>query len=255
MYATAKEAGRILMVSQTARWSANAIAAKRLAEAGELGEIYYAETAAMRRRGTPQWGQFHIKGASGGGPVYDLGVHILDALLWIMGSPRCVAVSGMTYTKLANQEQQLITSLAASGAPIGVYDPRPFSRQEFDVEDMAVGFIRLEGGATVSFRTSWAANVPDGTGGTLLVGTKAGMRLRPLTLYGALGDYQADMTPLIPKFPDIPFYGHWLAAEHMVKVVRGEEQLVVKPKEVLNVIRALDAMYRSAESGREVRLD
>ena len=122
-----------------------------------------------------------------------------------MNNPKVVAVSAVTYTKLANQQQQLETSLAASGAPIGVYDPRPFARGEFDVEDMAAAFIRLENGASIAFKTSWAANVPDGSGGTLVVGTKAGLRLDPLTLYGNLGDYQADIAPLVPKQPATPF--------------------------------------------------
>lgn len=254
MYEAAEAQGKVLMVSQTARFANTTLAAKDLVDAGVLGEIYYAETAAMRRRGTPAWGRFHMKDASGGGPVYDLGVHILDTLFWLMGNPQIVAVSSMTYTKLANRDEGLVTSLAASGAPVGVYDPRPFDPKEFDVEDMAVAFLRLENNATVSFKTSWAANVPDGMGGTLLVGTRAGLRLRPLTVYGAVGRYQADTTPLVPPDPDIPFHGHWLAAEHMVKVIRQEEELIVKQEEVLNVMRALDAIYESARQGREVWL-
>lgn len=255
MYAAAERAGRVLMVSQTMRWGPQQIAAKQLAQKGTLGEIYYAETAAMRRRGTPQWGQFHIKSASGGGPVYDLGVHILDSLLWIMGNPRVTAVSAVTYAKLARQDEQLLTSLAASGAPVGVYNPRPFARAEFDVEDMAAAFIRLETGATIAFKTSWAANVPDGWGGTMIVGDRAGLQFDPLTLHGAVGAYQADITPLVPSQPDIPFYGHWLAAEHLLHVLRGQQELIVQPAEVLNVMRTLDAIYRSAAAGHEVALD
>ena len=255
MYAAAEQAGKRLMVSQTARWSSEAMAAKQLAESGALGEIYYGETAILRRRGTPQWGQFHIKSASGGGPIYDLGVHMLDRLLWIMGNPRVIAVSAATYAKLANQERQLETSLAASGAPIGVYDPRPFSRSEFDVEDMAAAFIRLESGATIAFKTSWAVNLPDGYGDTVLAGTQAGLRLDPLTLFGGVGDYQADITPVVPQQPDTPFYGHWLATEHFVRVLQGHETMIVQPAEVLNVMRTLDAMYQSAATGAEVRLE
>jgi predicted dehydrogenase len=59
----------------------------------------------------------------------------------------------------------------------------------------------------------------------------------------------------VPKDQDVPFYGHWLAAEHFVKVLRGQEEQIVKKGEVLNVIKALDALYRSAEEGREVRVD
>jgi predicted dehydrogenase len=255
MYEAAEAAGRILMVSQTGRFGSETAAAKEIADEGRLGEIYYAETSAMRRRGAPTWGRFHIRADSGGGPLYDVGVHALDALLWIMGNPRVVSASGMTYTKLANRDEGLITSLADSGAPVGVYDPRPYDYREFDVEDMGVGLLRLETGATISLKASWAANVPAGVGGTILLGTKGGLRLRPLTLVTNMGRYQVDVTPKVPSGPDIPFHAHWTVAEHMVQAIVDEEEPIIKRAEVLNVIRALDALYQSAEEGREIRLD
>jgi predicted dehydrogenase len=203
----------------------------------------------------PTWGRFHLKTDSGGGPLFDIGVHTLDTLLWIMGNPAVVAASGACYTKLANRDEGLITSLADSGAPVGVYNPRPFRPSEFDVEDLGIGFLRLENGATVTLKASWAANVPPGTGGTLLLGTQGGLRLHPLALVTNLGRYQVDVTPHVPPMPDIPFYGHWKAAAHMVCVLDGHEPLRVQPAQVLNVIRALEALYRSADEGREIRLN
>jgi predicted dehydrogenase len=38
-------------------------------------------------------------------------------------------------------------------------------------------------------------------------------------------------------------------------VIKGEEEICVKKEETLNVMRALEAIYRSAEEGREIRLD
>jgi predicted dehydrogenase len=253
MYDAADAAGRLLYVGQTGRFSGTVMAAKALADAGELGEVYYAETASLRRRGVPQWGRFHMLGASGGGALLDIGVHALDALLWIIGNPRVVAASGATYTKLADREEGLVTSLAESGAPVGVHDPRPYDPAELDVEDMAAGLLRLENGATVSLKASWAANVPDGTGETLVLGTTGGLRWRPLTMVRNLAGYQVDVTPKVPRDPDIPFYGHWRQAAHLVRVLQGREAPLVKREEVGNVMRALDGLYRSAKLGREVR--
>ena len=255
MFQAAEDADRTLLVSQTSRFSTNAEAAHDFAASGQLGEVYYAECSALRRRGVPTWGRFHLKADSGGGPLFDIGVHTLDTLLWIMGNPTVVAASGACYTKLANRDEGLITSLAESGAPVGVYDPRPFDPAEFDVEDLGIGFLRLEDGATITLKASWAANVPPGTGGTLLLGTRGGLRLNPLALVTNMGCYQVDVTPQVPAMPDIPFYGHWKAAAHMVRVLDGQEPLRVQPAEVLNVIRALEALYRSAAEGREIRLD
>jgi predicted dehydrogenase len=255
MFAVAEREGKILFVTQTGRFSSGSMAAREIAGSGQLGEMYYAETSALRRRGVPTWGRFHMKEDSAGGPLCDIGVHALDALLWVMGNPKVVAASGATYTKIANQDEGLIESLADSGAPVGVFGSREYSSGEYDVEDMAAGFLRLENGATISLKVSWAANVPEGMGGTVILGTKGGLNLNPLTFIGNMGRYQADTEIKVPVDPSIPFYGHWRAAEHFVGVLRGEEELIVRKEEVLNVIGALDGLYRSAAGGREVRLD
>lgn len=254
MFERAEERGRILFVTQTGRFANRMPAAKEIADSGRLGDMYYAETSALRRRGVPTWGRFHISEHSAGGPLCDLGVHALDALLWIMGSPKVVAVSGATYTKIANRDEGLVEDLAASGAPVGVHEPRPYSASEYDVEDMAVGFLRLETGATISLKASWAANIPDGTGTSFILGDKAGLRLDPLTIISTAGRYQADTSLKVPVDPDIPFYGHRKAAAHFVRVLRRDEELMIKKDQVLNVIGAIDALYRSAEEGSEMRL-
>jgi len=255
MFAAAEAADRILFVGQSSRFVPQSYAAKAICDEGRLGQVYFAETFYLRRRGVPTWGQFHMKEHSGGGPIYDLGVHALDLLYWLMGNPTATAVSGVTFTKLANRDEGLATSLADSGAPLGVLTPRPYDYKEFDVEDMAAGFIRLEGGAAVAFKISWAANVPQNLGGTTLLGTEGGLTLDPLTLVTNMGRYQVNVEPQVPAGRGVDFAGHWDEAAHFVRVIRGQEDLLVRPEEVLNVMATLDALYQSAEEGREISLD
>ena len=94
MYAAAEAADRRLFVTQTARFSSASMAAWEIARSGQLGEMYYAECFFMRRRGIPTWGRFHMKEHSASGPLYDLGVHMVDKILWLMGSPKVIAASG-----------------------------------------------------------------------------------------------------------------------------------------------------------------
>lgn len=255
MFEAAEAAGRILMIGQTARFTPRSAAAKEIIDAGRLGEMYYAETWFLRRRGIPTWGQFHMKKHSGGGPVYDLGVHALDLLFWLMGSPRVVAVSAAAYTKFGNRDEGLATSLADSGAPLGVLTPRPYNWKDFDVEDMAAGFVRLAGGGTVAFKTSWAANIPENSGGTMILGTEGGLVLDPLTLVTNMGRYPVNVQPQVPAGRNVEFAGHWDETAHLVRVIRGQEPLMVTRDEVLSVIGTLDALYESSKLGREVRLD
>ncbi len=254
MFDTAEAAGRVLFVCQSLRFYNNMIAAKEFVAAGRLGQVYFAEVIGMRRRGIPTWGQFHMKEHSGAGPVYDLGVHLLDGLFWLMGNPKVKAVSSMTWAKLGNRDEGLKTSLAESGAPLGVLTPRPYDYREFDVEDMAAGFLRLENDAVVSFKTSWAANITREVFNTMILGTEGGLNLDPFVIATNMGSYQVDVTPKIPADREVSFCGHWVAVEHVLRVIRGQEQPLVKRAEVLNVMQVLDAIYRSAAEGREIRL-
>jgi predicted dehydrogenase len=125
---------------------------------------------------------------------------------------------------------------------------------------MGAGFLRLENGAAVTLRASWAANVPDSVGGMVMaMGTEGGLFLDPrvpeLTVVKSIAHYQVDISPKLPPEPKHPFYAHWKEVAHFVRVMRGEEDPIVRREEALNVMRALDAMYRSAAEGREVRID
>ena len=120
---------------------------------------------------------------------------------------------------------------------------------------MAAGFIRLEGDATVAFKTSWAANVPQNMGHTMILGTEGGLVLDPLTIVANEGRYQVNIDPQIPVDRNVQFAGHWGETEHFVRAIRGEEELIVRKEEVLNVMRTLDALYKSAEERREVRVE
>jgi predicted dehydrogenase len=119
---------------------------------------------------------------------------------------------------------------------------------------MAAGFIRLDRGAVVNFRISWAANITRETFTTMVLGTEGGLTTDPLVLATNLGSYQVDVTPRLPADRNVHFSGHWALVEQFMRVFRGEEEPLVRREEVLNVMKVLDAIYRSAEEGKEIAL-
>ncbi len=204
-------------------------------------------------RGIPTWGKFHMQAHNAGGPLWDLGVHILDFLFWTLGNPRVVSVSGMTYTKIGNRDEGLVPSAEASGAHAGLYNPRPYDYREFDVEDFATGYIRLEHGATLLIKVSWAVNLPESST-ILIAGTEGGLQLPPLRLLTNQDGYQVEVTPRLPPDPERAFAGHYELAANFIRALRGEEEMLVKPEEVLNVTRTIEGLYQSALAGQEVKI-
>ena len=259
LFSEASNLGLHFFPAQTYRFFNEQMAVKRIVDHGLLGDVYYAEFDAVRRRGVPRWGFFHIKNENGGGPFCDLGVHQLDYLLWLLGNPEILAVSGKTWTKHANTNENIAIALESSGAFGGMtFTPRPYDWREFDVEDMAAGCMRLSGDILINFKTSWAVNLPESYY-RKLAGSKAGLIAgddRPVTIFGSDCSMLTDIQPQIVDTSGVPktfpFPGHVLLWRNVLGVLSGREEPIVKKEETLNVTAGIEAFYRSAETGREV---
>ncbi len=238
MFECARRCGRQLMAAQSWRFDAGSRAIRRVVDAGALGEIYYAEATAMRRMGIPAWGVFHQAEHSYGGALYDIGVHMLDVAVWLMGNPEPVHVSAKTERKFGTRPE--IARMLRHA-----WDPA-----KFDVEDFAVALVRFANGATLLLRASWAAHIDAETFSVRLLGSEAGATTAPPVIYhnreGILSDDHLQLQRVSMYEREI---AHWL------QVVRGEAQPLVTPAETMNVQRILGATYRSAAEGREVEVE
>lgn len=238
MVEAGKKAGKLFMTAFNNRFRGDTQLLKRYIEEGELGEIYYAKTGWLRRRGIPGFGGwFTTKCMSGGGPLIDLGVHVLDLALWLMGNPKAVTVTGTTYAKFGTM-----------GEGAGGYGQKQDSGT-CDVEDLASAFIRLDTGATLFLEASWASNVERERIYTTLVGTKGGADLDPLRVYSEMHGSLADITPSYPNQS-----GHIMEIKHFVDCIVNGKELISTGEHGLEVTRILDAIYKSAEQGREITL-
>ena len=72
MLDAAKRTGKKLTIGYQNRQNPENQYSKAAAEAGELGEIYYAQAHALRRRAVPTWGVFLNEYEQGGGPLIDI---------------------------------------------------------------------------------------------------------------------------------------------------------------------------------------
>lgn len=241
LVAEAKRRRRLLMVGQNQRFTPAVQTLKQLVERGVLGEVYHAKARWLRRSGIPRIGSwFTQKKFAGGGCTYDIGAHVLDQTLYLMGEFAATAVSAQTYAKFGPR-----------GRGNGTWGRSEIDpRKPFDVDDLSVAFIRLKSGRTVLLETSWAAHQPQpDLNGTQLFGTEAGATTSPLQLFrpGRSGYRVETIKPLPTRVsPD--------RMVHFINVLLGREKPHVLPEESLAVQRILDAIYRSAATGREVRL-
>jgi predicted dehydrogenase len=239
MLAAARKAGKRLMVNFSYRFTEQSQALKDRVDAGELGDVYFARTVWHRRRGLPKFGGwFGQKGLSGGGPLIDLGVHRLDLALWLMGYPKPVWVMGSTYNPIA-------TALAEEQ---GV---------DYDVEDLAVGLIKFDNGATLEVEASWAANIKEKElMETRLFGTKGGLVQRNLNetyefeaeLYVERNGAHYDMALHAPRRRRLN------AMNHLVESIVNKTPHIATGEEGLLVMEILDAIYQSAEEKRPVQI-
>ena len=256
IFAAAKAAGRQVFPCQSLRYTNEFFNGKAICDTGVLGDIYYGDIACVRRRGVPTWGMFHMMERSGGGAFCDIGVHMMDSLVWLSGNKRLSSISGTTTTRIANRKDQLITSLKDSGAPQGVFTPRPYDYREFNVEEFAAGSMRFQGGMSVNFKIAWALNHPD-TFEFRLIGDEGGLSIPDMKVYGHLGAYQADIAARVfddSLYAGVDFYGHWHLIERMLQTLEGEAPPLVTEAEALNVVAILDGFYRSAKAGREMTM-
>lgn len=259
LFEEAEKRGLHFFPAQTERFRIERLAARKLVQSGELGDVYFAEFESIRRRGIPQWGFFHMKEYNIGGPFADLGVHEVDHMLYTLGNPKPLTVSGSTWTKIGNSGNELEISAEQSGALGGIeITPRPYDWREFSVEDMATGIIRLEGDLTINFKCSWALNVPDRFTRTY-AGTNAGMMYGtgfPMKVFSDMAGWQTDIEPHVygsADYPaDLPFPGHVGLLKNVYDVLRNGAEPVVKKEETLNVTTVIEAFYTSAELHKEV---
>jgi predicted dehydrogenase len=235
----AQRSGRLLMAGQNFRFDPHARQLKALIDAGLLGDIYYSRAQWLRRRLLPPRTTFIERHLSGGGPVFDLGVHLLDLAYWFLGAPQPLSVSAFVDTRLAHNPDV--------GGSWGDWD-----RARIDVEDFAVGLVRFAGGGVLVLETSW-------------LGFQLERELIRLQCFGTRGGGvwpdgsvagETNRVPWDLKLSEVPKLSpHHEEIMAFATAVRDGLPSPVPVEESLNVVRILEAFYRSGQERREVAVE
>lgn len=251
-----EKSGKKFTIGYQNRFREEVQALHKSCEKNELGDIYYAKAHAVRRRAVPTWGVFQDKSQQGGGPLIDIGTHALDITLWMMDNYEPESVTGVVFNKLGSLPE------ATEGNLFGPWDP-----ETYEVEDSAMGFIKMKNGAAITIEASWALNVRDSReAATTLCGTKAGAEIISGMSYSKndlvynRGKNGMLMEENMSPAGTIAFFeGHNTAeavaeATQWLDAITENSEPLVKPEQAYKVTEILEAIYKSAETGKEVRL-
>ncbi len=243
MKEAADKAGKLLMIGFVRRQGDDAKMAKALVEKGELGQVYYAKARYLRRCGFPG-GWFGDKSRSGGGPLIDLGVHVIDLTRYIMGLPKPVSVYGVTNDLMGSRWKLRISSWESETA---VDEPI------FDVENLALAMIKFDNGATLQLETSFNLNIKSDCGDIEIYGDKAGLEMDKFELHTVLGGQNADVKLVSPGNFD---FCRDINREirNFICSITGEEKCIAPAEDGLEIMKILDAIYLSAKTGEAVKL-
>ena len=254
--------GKMLTIGYQYRHFPENQVAKKVVDSGVLGDVYYAEATYLRRRGVPTWGVFTDKAKQGGGPLIDIGTHALDLTLFLMNNYDVDYVCGTSFEKLGNT---LDAKHQGQVNYRGEFDT--WNNETYDVEDSAVGFIKMKNGATIVLRAAWAINMAEdyaanGEAYTMLAGTEGGLDTK---------EGRVRLNHVVAEYPTISWVGNKVSgfipgfsqgpapkskeAEIWVKALKGEGELFVTADQAYVVTRILDAIYESNRTGKPVYFD
>ncbi len=245
----ANEAGKVLGIAFNKRYRADTELLKSRILAGDLGEIYYAKAFWMRRAGIPGLGSwFTKKSLAGGGSLIDLGVHVIDMTLWLMGNPTITTVSAMSYSRLGPKGK-------------GHWAGHRFehsAESTFEVDDLSTAFLRTADGAAIQLETSWATfSGHTDDYGVVLMGDEGGaeIKVHDYQKTGALRFFSdIDGVPVDTQPRTIVHHEHQAVVKRFIDAISLGVPMTPSGPEGVDRARIIDAIYQSAAEGREISI-
>ncbi len=252
MIGAAKSAGKHLMFNFNNRARPESYAMMKMISDGTIGDINSAQAKWIRRTGIPGFGGwFTTKALSGGGPLIDL-LHMVDLAMFFMGYPEPAHVLGQTFDNFIDNKD--------FKGPWGIPDVADGTT---DVEAAAHGFVTFKTGQVLTMQVSWAEMIKREEVSVVFQGTKAGGKVERLfgsdgldetaidtcEIYVQEGGKSVDKTIEVEHSEDM---GRRRSAANFIGTINGTEQPLNTPDQALALMKTIDALYQSAQSGKPV---
>ncbi len=223
----AEKRDRIVMVGMNHRYRPDVQIIRSFVQSGELGRIESVRGSwHVFRPSRNQLGWRQRRDQAGGGAMLDLGLSILDLGLWLGGMPAPVRVSAC---------------LDGVG-------------RERAVEQSGSAFVVCENGMSLFVDVTWHHLGEGERFGVGLRGSKGTAAINPLTVWKDLNGVAMDVSPTSSGSRENAFTASYRAEwAHFEAAVAGEAK-IASLQEHLVLHRIMDAVYKSAEDGRDVTL-
>ena len=248
MKAVAEKNGKVLQIGFVRRYGEDAAMIKKFIDGGTLGDLYYAKATYLRRSGCPG-GWFGDKSYSGGGPLIDLGVHVMDLVRYLAGCPKPISAYGATFNNLGPDR--------ASGAKsnLGYESKQNNSKFQFNVEDFTTAMIRFDNGLVLTVEASFNLNIKEDSSDIQLFGTKGGTKIGDTTEF--FTDMNGTFVNITPAGGGANFrFTESFNAEiaHFIDCVEHGVPCRAPAEDGVILMKMIDAIYKSAETGHEVEI-
>lgn len=222
--AAAQKSGRKVVVGSNIRFRSDVQALGGFLRGGELGRITGLRAGVYQLRGTiTGWRQ---RRNEAGGLMLDAGLPLLDLALWLVELKGPLRISAsMVRRDSANAVDDGIVATVASADGITMV---------LDLNRAYVGEVER-----------WWFEV---------IGTRGSARLSPLRVVKELNGRPMDVSPSGAAARDSAFVQSYRASlAHFLAIVRGDSEY--EPSQELVLLhRVVEAIYKSAEDGKEVRV-
>lgn len=223
--AAVKKQGKKLMVGMNNRFRPDSMILKNFVAEKELGKVYYAKAGWLKKLGLANpW--LTRKEQSGGGVVLDLGIVMFDLTFWMMGFPEVTEV------------------LAAN-----------YSHNTKGVEDSSIVFIRMRDAATITIESSWSFESDQDFFYCDMFGTEGSGSLNPFRILKRMHGSLVNVAPVTHETPQTMYrrsYENEL--KHWIGALRGIHPVVSTADESVHRMKIVDAIYKSAKTGKSIRL-